>query len=38
MMIGSFIIQIIVMSNIMTNSYKNITFSLGKFYMSVIMA
>ena len=27
-----------VMSNIMTNSYKNITFSLGKFYMSVIMA
>ena len=38
MMIGSFIIQMIVMSNIMTNSYKNITFSLGKFYMSVIMA
>ena len=38
MMIGSFIIQIIVMSGIMTNSYKNITFSLGKFYMSVIMA
>ena len=38
MMIGSFIIQLIVMSNIMTNSYKNITFSLGKFYMSVIMA
>jgi len=26
------------MSSIMTNSYKNITFSLGKFYMSVIMA
>ena len=38
MMIGSFIIQMIVMSGIMTNSYKNITFSLGKFYMSVIMA
>jgi Ca2+/Na+ antiporter len=27
-----------VMSGIMTNSYKNITFSLGKFYISVIMA
>ena len=26
------------MSCIMTNSYKNITFSVGKFYMSVIMA
>jgi len=38
MMIGSFIIQMIVMSGIMTNSYKNITFSIGKFYMSVIMA
>jgi hypothetical protein len=38
MMIGSFIIQIVVMSSIMTDSYKNITFSIGKFYMSVIMA
>ena len=38
MMISSFIIQMFVMSSIMTNSYKNITFSLGKFYMSVIMA
>jgi Ca2+/Na+ antiporter len=38
MMIGSFIIQLTVMSGIMTNSYKNITFSVGKFYMSVIMA
>jgi hypothetical protein len=38
MLIGSFIIQFIVMSCIMTNSYKNITFSVGKFYMSVIMA
>jgi membrane protein required for beta-lactamase induction len=26
------------MSGIMTDSYKNITFSIGKFYMSVIMA
>ena len=38
MMICSFIIQLTVMSGIMTNSYKNITFSIGKFYMSVIMA
>ena len=38
MMIGSFIIQMLVMGLIMTNSYKNITFSIGKFYMSVIMA
>ena len=38
MIIGSFIIQFIVMSYIMTNSYKNITFSVGKFYLSVIMA
>lgn len=38
MMIGSFIIQMMVMSGIMTNSYRNITFSVGKFYMSVIMA
>ena len=38
MMIASFIIQLIVMSGIMTNSYKNITFSIGKFYMAVIMA
>jgi Ca2+/Na+ antiporter len=28
----------IVMGLIMTNTYKNITFSVGKFYMSVIMA
>jgi Ca2+/Na+ antiporter len=26
------------MSSIMTDSYKNITFSIGKFYMAVIMA
>jgi len=38
MIIWSFIIQFIVMSCIMTNSYKNITFSVGKFYISVIMA
>lgn len=38
MMISSFIIQLTVMSGIMTNSYKNITFSVGKFYMSLIMA
>jgi Ca2+/Na+ antiporter len=38
MMCGSFIIQMFVMSFIMTDSPKNITFSVGKFYMSVIMA
>jgi Ca2+/Na+ antiporter len=38
MMIGSVIIQMFVMSGIMTNTYKNITMSLGKFYISVIMA
>ena len=38
MMIGSFIIQYFFMSIIMTNTVTNITFSLGKFYISVIMA
>ena len=38
MMISSFIIQLIFMSIFMTDSYKNITFSIGKFYMAVIMA
>jgi Ca2+/Na+ antiporter len=38
MIIASFIIQLLVMSLIMTDSSKNITFSMGKFYMSVIMA
>ena len=38
MMISSFIIQLIIMSIFMTDSYKNITFSVGKFYMAVIMA
>ena len=38
MMISSFIIQLIFMSIFMTDSYKNITFSIGKFYMAVIMS
>jgi len=38
MIIGSFLIQYFVMSAIMANSFNNITFSLGKFYISVIMA
>ena len=38
MMLGSFIIQISVMSLIMTNTINNITFSVGKFYISVIMS
>ena len=38
MMIFSFIIQFIIMSIIMTNSVNNITFSMGKFYISIIMA
>jgi Ca2+/Na+ antiporter len=38
MMFGSFIIQMFLMSYIMTNYYQNITFSVGKFYMSTIMA
>ena len=38
MIIASFIIQLLVMSFIMTDSSKNITFSVGKFYISVIMA
>ena len=38
MMICSFIIQLTLMSFIMTNSYRNITFSMGKFYISTIMA
>jgi hypothetical protein len=38
MMLGSFIIQISVMSLIMTNAINNITFSVGKFYISVIMS
>jgi hypothetical protein len=38
MMILSFLIQFFLMSFIMTNSSTNITFSVGKFYMSCIMA
>ncbi len=38
MMIASFIIQFVLMSLIMTNAPNNITFSVGKFYLSVIMA
>jgi hypothetical protein len=38
MMAASFFIQYIVMSLIMTNSASNITFSVGKFYISAIMA
>ena len=38
MMFASFFIQYIVMSLIMTNVPSNITFSVGKFYISVLMA
>ena len=38
MMFLSFLIQFFLMSFIMTNSFTNITFSVGKFYMSCIMA
>ena len=38
MMVGSFFIQFVLMSLIMSNSINNITFSVGKFYISVIMA
>ena len=37
MFIGSFIIQYFFMSTIMTNSMENITNSLGKVYLSVLM-
>ena len=38
MILGSFIIQFFLMSLLMTNTSLNIRSSLGKFYMSVIMA
>ena len=38
MLVGSFFIQFVLMSLIMSNSISNITFSVGKFYISVIMA
>lgn len=36
--IGSFIIQYFLMSSIMSNNFSNITNSLGKVYLSIIMA
>ena len=38
MMIGSFVIQYIIMSWIMTNDIENIQHSLSKIYISTIMA
>ena len=38
MMIGSFIIQYFIMSAIMTNAPTNIRATMGKFYISIIMA
>jgi len=38
MILGSFVIQFFLMSTLMTNTVSNIRSSLGKFYMSVIMA
>lgn len=38
MMIASFIIQFAIMGLIMSNNVTNITISMGKFYMSIIMA
>jgi hypothetical protein len=38
MFIGSFIIQYLLMSFIMVNNFDDFTNSLGKFYMSIIMA
>jgi hypothetical protein len=38
MMICSFLIQLTIVSYIMTNSFKNVTLSVGKIYMSLIMA
>lgn len=38
MMIASFIIQFSIMGLIMSNNVTNITISMGKFYMSIIMA
>ena len=37
MFIGSFIVQYFIMSRVMSNSITNITNSLGKFYLSVLM-
>ena len=38
MMVASFILQYYVMSLIMTNDFNNITNSVGKLYISIIMA
>jgi hypothetical protein len=38
MFFGSFIIQYFIMSSIMVYKFEHIRFSLGKFYMSIIMA
>lgn len=38
MIIGSFLIQFVIMSGLMTNQMLNIRSSIGKFYISVIMA
>ena len=38
MVLGSFVIQFFIMSTIMTNKTLNIRPSVGKFYMSVVMA
>ena len=38
MVLGSFVIQFFIMSTIMTNKSLNIRPSVGKFYMSVVMA
>jgi hypothetical protein len=38
MMLSSFIIQFVLMSAIMTNNVSNITFSVGKLYISIIMS
>ena len=38
MFIGSFIVQFLIMSYIMTSSYKDVTINLSKFYMSIFMA
>jgi len=38
MMIGSFLIQFVIMSLIMANTFTNTRSSIGKFYISIIMA
>jgi len=38
MILGSFVIQFVIMSALMTNKISNIRLSMGKFYISIIMA